>query len=109
MCLAVLEAPLRVGTRGVCPGYASRHCDAQHAAAAGLAQWLTLPYAYRCLALLKNGTPAVAIGYQHVMAALPSFTVTGLVWEGLGLPGVFYLLLCFSLNCTVLYLISWQN
>src|SRR5450830_1011873 len=64
------------------------------------------PYANQCLALLKNSTLALAIGYQDLMAILnTTITQTGRALEGMSLAAIFYLGLSGLLAATV----AWHN
>lgn len=64
------------------------------------------PYANQCLALLKNSTLALAIGYQDLMAILnTAITQTGRALEGMTLAGGFYLGLSGCLAASV----AWHN
>lgn len=50
------------------------------------------PYANQCLALIKNSTLAIAIGYQELMAVInTAITQTGLALEGITLALALYL------------------
>lgn len=50
------------------------------------------PYANQCLALIKNSTLAIAIGYQELMAVInTAITQTGLALEGIALALAIYL------------------
>jgi general L-amino acid transport system permease protein len=50
------------------------------------------PYANQCLALVKNSTLAIAIGYQELMAVInTAITQTGLALEGIALAVAIYL------------------
>ena len=50
------------------------------------------PYANQCLALIKNSTLAIAIGYQDLMAVInTAITQTGLALEGISLALAAYL------------------
>lgn len=57
------------------------------------------PYANQCLALVKNSTLAIAIGYQELMAVInTSITQTGLALEGIALAVMVYLGLALALG-----------
>jgi len=57
------------------------------------------PYANQCLALVKNSTLAIAIGYQELMAVInTAITQTGLALEGISLALALYLLLALGLG-----------
>ncbi|WP_454673886.1 ABC transporter permease subunit [Achromobacter pestifer] len=81
--------------------------------AMGLAPWRVLrlviapyatrvalpPYANQCLALVKNSTLAIAIGYQELMAVInTAITQTGLALEGIALAAAVYLMLALLLG-----------
>ncbi|KRC68229.1 amino acid ABC transporter permease [Achromobacter sp. Root83] len=81
--------------------------------AMGLAPWKVLrlviapyamrvalpPYANQCLALVKNSTLAIAIGYQELMAVInTAITQTGLALEGISLAVAVYLALALGLG-----------
>ena len=56
------------------------------------------PYANQCLALIKNSTLAIAIGYQDLMAVInTAITQTGLALEGISLALAAYLGLALAL------------
>jgi His/Glu/Gln/Arg/opine family amino acid ABC transporter permease subunit len=57
------------------------------------------PYANQCLALVKNSTLAIAIGYQELMAVINTvITQTGLALEGIALAVAVYLALALGLG-----------
>lgn len=57
------------------------------------------PYANQCLALVKNSTLAIAIGYQELMAVInTAITQTGLALEGIALAVAAYLTLALLLG-----------
>lgn len=57
------------------------------------------PYANQCLALVKNSTLAIAIGYQELMAVInTAITQTGLALEGITLAVAIYLTLALCLG-----------
>lgn len=57
------------------------------------------PYANQCLALVKNSTLAIAIGYQELMAVInTAITQTGLALEGIALAVAVYLTLALLLG-----------
>lgn len=57
------------------------------------------PYANQCLALVKNSTLAIAIGYQELMAVInTAITQTGLALEGIALAVAVYLGLALALG-----------
>jgi len=57
------------------------------------------PYANQCLALVKNSTLAIAIGYQELMAVInTAITQTGLALEGIALAVMVYLGLALALG-----------
>lgn len=57
------------------------------------------PYANQCLALVKNSTLAIAIGYQELMAVInTAITQTGLALEGIALAVTVYLALALCLG-----------
>ena len=57
------------------------------------------PYANQCLALIKNSTLAIAIGYQDLMAVInTAITQTGLALEGISLALAAYLGLALALG-----------
>lgn len=57
------------------------------------------PYANQCLALVKNSTLAIAIGYQELMAVInTAITQTGLALEGIALAMAIYLTLAVCLG-----------
>jgi general L-amino acid transport system permease protein len=57
------------------------------------------PYANQCLALVKNSTLAIAIGYQELMAVInTAITQTGLALEGIALAVAVYLTLALGLG-----------
>jgi len=57
------------------------------------------PYANQCLALVKNSTLAIAIGYQELMAVInTAITQTGLALEGIALAVAVYLTLALCLG-----------
>ncbi|MDH2051961.1 ABC transporter permease subunit [Achromobacter marplatensis] len=57
------------------------------------------PYANQCLALVKNSTLAIAIGYQELMAVInTAITQTGLALEGIALAVTVYLTLALVLG-----------
>ncbi|MGE8681863.1 MAG: ABC transporter permease subunit [Achromobacter marplatensis] len=57
------------------------------------------PYANQCLALVKNSTLAIAIGYQELMAVInTAITQTGLALEGIALAVAVYLTLALVLG-----------
>jgi len=57
------------------------------------------PYANQCLALVKNSTLAIAIGYQELMAVInTAITQTGLALEGIALAVTVYLGLALALG-----------
>ncbi|WP_183012173.1 ABC transporter permease subunit [Achromobacter sp. UMC46] len=57
------------------------------------------PYANQCLALVKNSTLAIAIGYQELMAVInTAITQTGLALEGIAVAVAAYLLLALVLG-----------
>ncbi|MDR6599378.1 His/Glu/Gln/Arg/opine family amino acid ABC transporter permease subunit [Achromobacter deleyi] len=57
------------------------------------------PYANQCLALVKNSTLAIAIGYQELMAVInTAITQTGLALEGIALAVAVYLALALALG-----------
>ena len=57
------------------------------------------PYANQCLALVKNSTLAIAIGYQELMAVInTAITQTGLALEGVTLALAVYLTLALCLG-----------
>lgn len=57
------------------------------------------PYANQCLALVKNSTLAIAIGYQELMAVInTAITQTGLALEGITLAVAVYLGLALALG-----------
>lgn len=57
------------------------------------------PYANQCLALVKNSTLAIAIGYQELMAVInTAITQTGLALEGIALAVAVYLTLACALG-----------
>ncbi|WP_447919608.1 ABC transporter permease subunit [Achromobacter aegrifaciens] len=57
------------------------------------------PYANQCLALVKNSTLAIAIGYQELMAVInTAITQTGLALEGIALAVAIYLGLALALG-----------
>ncbi|WMD22428.1 ABC transporter permease subunit [Achromobacter seleniivolatilans] len=57
------------------------------------------PYANQCLALVKNSTLAIAIGYQELMAVInTAITQTGLALEGITLAVAVYLTLALALG-----------
>ncbi|CAB3815768.1 ABC transporter permease subunit [Achromobacter animicus] len=57
------------------------------------------PYANQCLALIKNSTLAIAIGYQELMAVInTAITQTGLALEGIALAVSIYLTLALCLG-----------
>jgi len=57
------------------------------------------PYANQCLALIKNSTLAIAIGYQELMAVInTAITQTGLALEGIALAVAVYLALALCLG-----------
>lgn len=57
------------------------------------------PYANQCLALVKNSTLAIAIGYQELMAVInTAITQTGLALEGIALALGIYLALALCLG-----------
>ncbi|QVQ28520.1 ABC transporter permease subunit [Achromobacter deleyi] len=57
------------------------------------------PYANQCLALVKNSTLAIAIGYQELMAVInTAITQTGLALEGIALAVTVYLTLALGLG-----------
>ncbi|MCV6901824.1 MAG: ABC transporter permease subunit [Achromobacter xylosoxidans] len=57
------------------------------------------PYANQCLALAKNSTLAIAIGYQELMAVInTAITQTGLALEGITLAVAVYLGLALALG-----------
>ncbi|WP_313370593.1 ABC transporter permease subunit [Achromobacter animicus] len=57
------------------------------------------PYANQCLALIKNSTLAIAIGYQDLMAVInTAITQTGLALEGIALAVSIYLTLALCLG-----------
>ncbi|MEN4918565.1 ABC transporter permease subunit, partial [Achromobacter spanius] len=57
------------------------------------------PYANQCLALVKNSTLAIAIGYQELMAVInTAITQTGLALEGIALAVGVYLTLALCLG-----------
>lgn len=57
------------------------------------------PYANQCLALVKNSTLAIAIGYQELMAVInTAITQTGLALEGIALAVAVYLGLALMLG-----------
>lgn len=57
------------------------------------------PYANQCLALVKNSTLAIAIGYQELMAVInTAITQTGLALEGIALALAVYLTLALCLG-----------
>lgn len=71
-----------------------RHVVAPYAARVALP-----PYANQCLALVKNSTLAIAIGYQELMAVInTAITQTGLALEGITLAVVVYLGLALALG-----------
>lgn len=60
------------------------------------------PYANQCLALVKNSTLAIAIGYQELMAVInTAITQTGLALEGITLAVAVYLGLALALGGTL--------
>ena len=60
------------------------------------------PYANQCLALVKNSTLAIAIGYQELMAVInTAITQTGLALEGIALAVAVYLGLALALGGTL--------
>ncbi len=60
------------------------------------------PYANQCLALIKNSTLAIAIGYQELMAVInTAITQTGLALEGIALAVAVYLGLALALGGTL--------
>lgn len=71
-----------------------RHVVAPYAARVALP-----PYANQCLALVKNSTLAIAIGYQELMAVInTAITQTGLALEGITLAVAVYLGLALALG-----------
>lgn len=71
-----------------------RHVVAPYAARVALP-----PYANQCLALVKNSTLAIAIGYQELMAVInTAITQTGLALEGITLAVAIYLGLALALG-----------
>ncbi|WP_233238786.1 ABC transporter permease subunit [Bordetella sp. LUAb4] len=57
------------------------------------------PYANQCLAVIKNSTLAIAIGYQDLMAVInTAITQTGLALEGMTLATGVYLALALALG-----------
>ncbi|MCZ8397541.1 amino acid ABC transporter permease [Achromobacter ruhlandii] len=61
--------------------------------------WPCPPYANQCLALVKNSTLAIAIGYQELMAVInTAITQTGLALEGITLAVAAYLGLALALG-----------
>ncbi|WP_373790288.1 ABC transporter permease subunit [Achromobacter insuavis] len=71
-----------------------RHIVAPYAARVALP-----PYANQCLALVKNSTLAIAIGYQELMAVInTAITQTGLALEGITLAVAVYLGLALALG-----------
>lgn len=57
------------------------------------------PYANQCLALVKNSTLAIAIGYQEMMAVInTAITQTGLALEGIALAAAIYMAIALCLG-----------
>ncbi|WP_094852332.1 ABC transporter permease subunit [Bordetella genomosp. 10] len=95
---AVRAVPLGLVEAGqalaLTPGRLWRRVILPNAARAGLP-----PYANQCLAVIKNSTLAIAIGYQDLMAVInTAITQTGLALEGMTLATGIYLALAMSLG-----------
>ena len=79
---------------GLAPRHVLRLVIAPYAARVALP-----PYANQCLALVKNSTLAIAIGYQELMAVInTAITQTGLALEGIALAVAVYLTLALALG-----------
>lgn len=95
---AVRAAPVGLVEAGqamaLTPWGVLRHVVAPYAARVALP-----PYANQCLALVKNSTLAIAIGYQELMAVInTAITQTGLALEGITLAVAVYLGLALALG-----------
>ncbi|OLT99759.1 ABC transporter permease subunit, partial [Achromobacter denitrificans] len=95
---AVRAVPVGLVEAGQALGLAPRHVlrlvIAPYAARVALP-----PYANQCLALVKNSTLAIAIGYQELMAVInTAITQTGLALEGIALAVAVYLTLALALG-----------